>query len=645
MPLYPPATTAGADLATHIADSSDAHDASAISIADAGTYFTGTDVEAALQELGAGGTSGGNVTTVEPQAHQSRLYLMRDGTWRDPLISGLGTVTAGSGATITNDTKYNAWPSVARLTEDRLIVAYTKADSHHGDQTGKAVVKIGTEDGDGTVTWGTEITAYDHVSLWVSAMGVSRISTGRVFLGVWRDDQTTPGTGEAGVVYSDDDGATWSAWVDLTNGFAQEAFTAGPVCEMPDGDLLATIEGTASGAVLNRSSHTVRSTDGGLTWGGEVTIRNYVTDTRPYYETQLLLLDDDTLLAIHRTAASSPGTHYISTSTDFGFTWSAPASAFAGYGAGNAIQMSTGTLVTVTRQNATGDVILFTSIDRGTTWDAGTVLVTTTEMEYAQAIELLSGQGELMVIYGDQPSGATTNADIKTILVTEDVTTGLAAHLADTLDAHDASAISVLDTAAVFAAVNVETALKELYDGIVGGGTVTVKDEGTPLATVATSLDFVGSGVVASGTGAAKTITIAGGSAPNCYQDILTAPVTIVNANTFYSGPSITPAAGVYLVTFEVDISQAHAAGTNHTAQIIHNSVVQKARNTFVGAGGGNASSLSVTVRMTADGSNAITGQAAANRGSSDSVILDTANVNGTTDKCTSITALLVTSI
>jgi hypothetical protein len=46
-----------------------------------------------------------------------------------------------------------------------------------------------------------------------------------------------------------------------------------------------------------------------------------------------------------------------------------------------------------------------------------------------------------------------------------------------------------------------------------GGSALTVKDEGTPLATDATSLDFVGSGVVASGAGAAKTITITGGSA------------------------------------------------------------------------------------------------------------------------------------
>jgi len=44
-----------------------------------------------------------------------------------------------------------------------------------------------------------------------------------------------------------------------------------------------------------------------------------------------------------------------------------------------------------------------------------------------------------------------------------------------------------------------------------GGGGVTVQDEGTTLSTTATTLNFVGSGVVASGTGATKTITISGG--------------------------------------------------------------------------------------------------------------------------------------
>jgi hypothetical protein len=42
------------ELGAHVVDTSDAHDASAVSILDTGGYFTGTDVEAALQELGAG---------------------------------------------------------------------------------------------------------------------------------------------------------------------------------------------------------------------------------------------------------------------------------------------------------------------------------------------------------------------------------------------------------------------------------------------------------------------------------------------------------------------------------------------------------------------------------------------------------------
>jgi hypothetical protein len=43
------------------------------------------------------------------------------------------------------------------------------------------------------------------------------------------------------------------------------------------------------------------------------------------------------------------------------------------------------------------------------------------------------------------------------------------------------------------------------------GGSLTVQDEGSPLATAATTLNFVGAGVTASGTGATKTITISGG--------------------------------------------------------------------------------------------------------------------------------------
>ena len=98
------------DAEAHLTDSSDAHDASAISITDSGGYFTGTDVEAALQELGAA-SGGGGVMPV--------LF----GT--ESVIS-LGGEIAASGAT--RDTSV-AWPAADRriyvpitITEDCTVV-------------------------------------------------------------------------------------------------------------------------------------------------------------------------------------------------------------------------------------------------------------------------------------------------------------------------------------------------------------------------------------------------------------------------------------------------------------------------------------------------------------------------------------------
>ena len=52
------------------------------------------------------------------------------------------------------------------------------------------------------------------------------------------------------------------------------------------------------------------------------------------------------------------------------------------------------------------------------------------------------------------------------------------------------------------------------------GAAITVQDEGSALATAATTINFAGSGVVASGTGATKTITISGGGGGIALTDI-----------------------------------------------------------------------------------------------------------------------------
>ena len=63
------------------------------------------------------------------------------------------------------------------------------------------------------------------------------------------------------------------------------------------------------------------------------------------------------------------------------------------------------------------------------------------------------------------------------------------------------------------------------------GGAITVQDEGSSLATSATTLNFTGSGVTASGTGATKTITISGGGGGGGGLDSA-AVLALIDSNT-----------------------------------------------------------------------------------------------------------------
>ena len=63
-----------------------------------------------------------------------------------------------------------------------------------------------------------------------------------------------------------------------------------------------------------------------------------------------------------------------------------------------------------------------------------------------------------------------------------------------------------------------------------GGSGIIVQDEGSSLSTSGTTLNFVGSGVVASGTGAVKTITIAGGGGSLASRTTVQATTASLNA-------------------------------------------------------------------------------------------------------------------
>ena len=84
------------------------------------------------------------------------------------------------------------------------------------------------------------------------------------------------------------------------------------------------------------------------------------------------------------------------------------------------------------------------------------------------------------------------------------------------LNAIEASA-DVTDTANVVAALTAGTNITIAADGTVAstssGSALTIQEEGSSLATAATTLNFVGSGITATGSGATKTVTVSGGGA------------------------------------------------------------------------------------------------------------------------------------
>ena len=75
-----------------------------------------------------------------------------------------------------------------------------------------------------------------------------------------------------------------------------------------------------------------------------------------------------------------------------------------------------------------------------------------------------------------------------------------------------------------------------------GSNGVTVQEEGSSLSTAGTTLNFVGSGVTATGTGATKTITIPGGGSSNVFSTIAVSGQSSVVADS--TADTLTLAAG-----------------------------------------------------------------------------------------------------
>jgi hypothetical protein len=138
------------------------------------------------------------------------------------------------------------------------------------------------------------------------------------------------------------------------------------------------------------------------------------------------------------------------------------------------------------------------------------------------------------------------------------------------------------------------------HTGLTGvGGSMTVEDEGTPLATGATTLDFVGAGVTASGTGAEKTITIPGGGrVPSARTKYVTGDISVTSntAGAALSGPSTLSIAAVTGDVLEVSVSTRTVTGNAVAANRMDvATIVSAAAVNYLSTGSGTPASTGIS--------------------------------------------------
>lgn len=195
----------------------------------------------------------------------------------------------------------------------------------------------------------------------------------------------------------------------------------------------------------------------------------------------------------------------------------------------------------------------------------------------------------------------------------------LAAHLADTTDAHDASAISVLDTAANFTGTDVEAVLAEL-----AGGGASVSDDAygagwDGVTTIAPSKNAVYDKI--------ETISGGGGATPVSSTVLTsegTASTSYVGLTTAHTAAVTVPASGKILVMVTVDIAcnagpttsrvsfalsgaNTQASSDNYSIRWEGNANFVDTKSMIVPLSGLNTGSTTVTVECKSTGGNTVT--------------------------------------
>lgn len=305
-----------------------------------------------------------------------------------------------------SDPDYLGFGNVIRLPSGNLD-AFARLGSAHIDK-GTIVKSRST---DGGVTWGALSSVLVDASDDLRDPCATVLASGRVLLSFKHYDYVNTESVLRGcrVIYSDDDCATWSAPYTLLDGFTEWSGCSAPPCELDNGDILQAMFGSNLG---DAGTHirVMRSSDGGVTFGGEIVLVADPGTGLRYEEPQLLNLGGLEVLALLRVREVDATINtYRSLSTDGGLTWSVPTYLFENRGAPRSIRLASGNLVMVGRQpsRAYGQV----SSDKGVTWSPAQQIDPTTgyaTMNYAGLAEY--PDGSVACLYATEAVGGVSSA-------------------------------------------------------------------------------------------------------------------------------------------------------------------------------------------------------------------------------------------
>ncbi|RKO27655.1 exo-alpha-sialidase [Pseudarthrobacter phenanthrenivorans] len=303
-------------------------------------------------------------------------------------LRGGTTVATASGAL------HNAFPGLT-LCDDGTLLAVWRSAGQHDPGPSKGVIKA-RRYGTDLQPVGAEYTVLTD-ALDLRDPMLTKLEDGRILMQYFKHDGTANTVAGVFVAVSADNGATFTQLSKVPFTWDTLVASSGRVVVAPNGDWLVAAYGRTSATF--QQIRLMRSTNGGTSWTGEVTVAEGQAESRNYMEPVIgTLPDGQTLICLIRVADSTGANPaiYRTTSTDNGATWAAETSVVAGDGGRPAwIRLKSGGLLLITRNQAAAPypVRFRTSWDNGLTWTTPTQLGGTPANQgtYAQPVELAPG--------------------------------------------------------------------------------------------------------------------------------------------------------------------------------------------------------------------------------------------------------------